>query len=860
MEKALDKSDSKQNKYNSRIILFSLLLLLAPLGFIRSQTTEEIVIRFEVPRLVQRDILAIYRNNEVYFPLIEIFSILDINVKADFDKRIFGGQYSGEGNKFEINLQKSKARCGKKALELNSADLYESATELYLKAGLFDSLFNLRLFFNFSTLSVYLPLSKDFPAYQKLTRKISHQNLLDVAASKRDMVEIPYERALLKGGVADWTATASPIGKGGQYGSLNIGAMVLSGDLNLQGEGNSKTGIRSDQLRYRWHYYFDNSRLITQAELGQIYTPGQLGRSLKGYMLTNRPQVQRRFFQTINLSGQVGEGWEVELYVNDRLADFTYADQNGDYNFLTDVLYGSSRILLKMYGPNGEIRTEERFLTVPFNLIPKNDLEYTLSAGIGEDNTEKDIYLQSLTQYGILDNLTTGLNFDLPLGSDAAGPPMMAFETAYRPFGNIILNGSVSPGNSIRLAANFSEPSLIGINSSFTKFYENRFRNRFAQLSNFIFSASSPLAIGGQRLGLRYHFSMDRYPGYTYFNMNYGLNGSIYKFHINYIGSLKITKSPLRSDRDLASQLFLATSLVRWVKPQIRATFDHSSGHFSSLGIYLSRRVFKFGQISFSFERNLFTRSDLLMISLNIFEDFAEFSSKYYNVSGQTAFTQMQRGSVRFDQNSGRIRFDRKMGVGFGTAVVMPFLDGNYNSTLDSGEQVLPDLRARVEGFNGVGPGRNRAAYYDGLRPYDEYIIQVDQNSFDNPQLQPAHDNFKVTVNPNIVTKVNIPVVEAGEISGAVNRGIPDGKIGVGGMRIIVVDDVTGKETKITTFNNGEFYHMGLVPGKYKAYLDREQLNKFGYKSQPSEIPFEVKAVSGGDYVRSVDFLIIPAN
>jgi len=858
MEKAFCMLRAKLKKYLWPIIIPVLLLSLTSFCLALGQPAEEIVIRFEVPRLVQKDISAVYRNNEVYFPIIEIFSILDINVKADFNKRMLSGQFLGEDNKFEIDLQKLKAKCGKRTIKLNSADLYTGATELYLKPELFDSLFNLQLFFNFSTLSVYLPLNRDFPAYQQLARKIAHQNLLDDAAAKKDMAEIPFERTLLKGGVADWIFSASPVGAGGQYGSLNIGGMALGGDLSLQGEGNSRKGISSEQLRYRWHYYFDNSKVITQAELGQVYTPGQLGRSLKGYLLTNKPQAQRRYFQTVNLSGHLGEGWEVELYVNDRLADFTYADQNGDYNFLTDILYGSSRVLLKMYGPNGEIQTEERFLSVPFNLIPKRNLEYTFAAGLGEDHNRQEIYLQSLTQYGILENLTGGLNVDMPLGSGTGETPLLAFETAYRPIGNLIFNSSVSPGNSIQLGGNFSQPSFIGINSSFTKFYENKSRNRIGQLSNFLFSVSSPLAIKGKRIGLRYHFSMDKYPYYTYFNMNYGLNGSIYKFHINYIGSLKISKSSTKTDHDLSSQLFLSTSFVRWVKPQFRATFDHSRNSFSALGVYLSKRVFKLGQVSLSYERNMLTKSNFLMVTFNIFEDFAEFSSKYYDFSGQTAFTQMQRGSIKFDQDMKKFRFDRKNGVGFGSAVIKPFLDQNYNGALDSSEQVLPELHARVEGLNGVANGRNKAYYYDGLRPYDEYIIQIDPNSLDNPQLQPAHDNFKVTVNPNTITSIDIPIVEAGEITGVVNRIVKDGKIGAGGLRVVVVNEETGKETKITTFNNGEFYYLGLVPGKYEAHLDQDQLSKFGYKSEPGEIPFEVRTISGGDYVKDIDFTIVP--
>ena len=144
------------------------------------------------------------------------------------------------------------------------------------------------------------------------------------------------------------------------------------------------------------------------------------------------------------------------------------------------------------------------------------------------------------------------------------------------------------------------------------------------------------------------------------------------------------------------------------------------------------------------------------------------------------------------------------------------------------------------------------------MRPYDEYIVQVDQYSLDNPLLRSAHENFKVTVDPNTVTSINVPIVTAGEISGTVKRSTAGDSVGIGGIRVSVENVVTGKETMITTFNDGEFFYLGLVPGMYKVIIDRRQLEKYGYQSSPVERTFQIRTTEGGDSVENLNFLLTP--
>jgi hypothetical protein len=220
--------------------------------------------------------------------------------------------------------------------------------------------------------------------------------------------------------------------------------------------------------------------------------------------------------------------------------------------------------------------------------------------------------------------------------------------------------------------------------------------------------------------------------------------------------------------------------------------------------------------------------------------------------------SQMQRGSVRFDAEMRRVRFDRRSLVGFGSAVIRPFRDDNFNGIRDGNEAFIPRVRAKITGGREYSARNNSIFYYDGLKPYEEYIIQVDQNSIDNPSLKPFHEGYQVKCNPNVVTSIEIPLVATSDISGLVERQIPEGKMGLGGIRVFVENTKTEAVLDIPAFSSGEYFYEGLVPGQYKAYIDPDQLTKYGYQSDPQFIEFEITPSDTGKSKDNMNFLLAP--
>lgn len=816
---------------------------------------EEIVVTFEVQRLIKTDMFVRYDGQYIYLPILETFGHLDINVQADLPNDLVYGYFAREKDRYELDLRRYTARTHLGEFELPAGDFYKGDHEIYLSVERFVDLFGLDLQFDFSLLRVYMKLDKALPAYQALQRRLAREKLQQEETALRDVRRMPLARDYFNGGVLDWTISANPLGRD-QYFDLTGGAQLLGGDLTVNAAGNTIQGFDRDQFYYRWHYYIQDNPWISQVDLGEMYTPGPLARSLEGGMVSNRPQVQRQYFQTINLEGAPGPGWEVELYVDNKLTDFMYTDQSGAYRFNLDIVYGSSLITIKMYGPNGEIRTEEQYVRIPYNLIPKNAFEYSLAAGRSTSTREDGSFGQATLAYGLLSNLTVGAAADVPFVPDDTTLPLFAGDITFQPLGNLAVNGSYAPNYQAMFSLNYSKPSMLSVSASATKHFENAVRNPFNRDYSVSLAASAPFRIRGRYFGLRYNVLYEVQPSVKITNMTYGMTASVWRLYLNYIGQYKISEYPARRTDRIESQMIASIRAFRWIQPQIRVDYNHSENTLSRYGLFLSKRFWRSGQATLSLERNELSQSNQITLAVNFFTDFIDLTGRVTQSRNETNWSQTLRGSVRYDQPTNDVQFKRRSGVGFGAAVVRPFHDANYNGRHDPDEEYLPDLRAKLRGAGGHRAHHNRAFYYDNLRAYDDYIVQIDEYSLDNPLLKPTHEHFQVTVPPNTVTEIKVPIVTAGEISGSVRRETELGPAGVGGIRIILLNTSKEAVTEITTFNDGEFYYLGLLPGDYQAYVDPAQLKRYNYTAEPALREFTLKPVEGGAVLEGLDFVL----
>ena len=818
--------------------------------------TEEIAISFQIPKVTSKDIIVLYDGKDLYLPFLEVMNLIGAAASVNAEGTVISGNFLSKNQPYEITPGAFKATAGGKEYTMLASEFVFQHRELYLKMSQYQTWFGLQMTFDFSQLRVLLTLDDKFPAYQKLKRQQARDKLSRATAELKNVKMVPAKRDYFSGGVVDWLLSANPVGGGGHYVDLNSGAMVLGGDFSFNATGNTINGFDPNQMNYLWHYAFDPNKYATQAEAGYVYPGGALSRGVRGALVTNRPLVQRTYFQTVNLSGTLQPGWEVELYIDNKLVDFVTADQQGNYNFNVDINYGTSVVTLKKYGPNDEVETEDRQIQVPYNLIPRHTFEYTVSAGQGIASQDAGTHVQANSYYGVSNHITLGGSMDMPLATQNGQIPLYAFEGTYQLLEAITAYSTLSPKYMMQGGINYSALSSLSANASVTKFDTSSFRNSFKQELNGTFSVSVPFRVKGRYFGSRFFVSYDKYPTFTSIGMNYGFNASISRVYLSYIGQYKTSKYPSYDLKTIASQLFISADFAKLLRPQFRIDYDHSAQQITKYGVYVNHRLFRTGQLTLSYERNPIAQTNSVMLTVNFFNAIANFSSRVLTSDGRTSWNQTQRGSIRYDRIGSSIKFDRRNGVGYGSAVIRPFLDANNDGLVDDSETYLTGLKARISGIGGRPLGRDGLYYYDGLRPYDEYLVQIDATSLDDPTLKPAYDNLKVMVSPNVVTSIDVPVVVASDLSGNVGIESGTGKVGVGGIRLKVLNLSKDIATEISTFNNGDFYYMGLVPGHYRAFVDPQQLSQYGYVSTPESIEFEVKPSQRSSSVEGINFVL----
>lgn len=858
---------SGNTTYGTLAFALLCMALLLPVGGqaqsanVGAQQWEEIPVSFEVRRLLKQDIFVQWDGDTVYVPMLRVFDLLDLKVEADFADSLFRGFVISRDNSYRIDLGQGEARTWLASIPLEPTDYYIGESDVFLRVDLYSTLFDLPMEFIFSALMINLPLNTELPAYQRMQRALARRGLQEQVVAARNVRHLAHDREFLQFGAVDWMVSANPLGNEEHFYAMNLGGMVAGGDLSVGATGNTANGIETDQLTYLWHYYTDRSPYITQAEIGHIYGQGQLGRGLIGAMVTNRPQTQREFFQTITLDGYLGEGWEVELYIDGNLADYTFTDGNGEYRFDVDLVYGASMITLKMYGPNGEYRTEEQYVRIPYNLIPSGQIEYTVAGGQTNVPEQYDSYANAAAYYGLHSRVTVGLSTDMPLATDSAIGAAYALEATGQPLPNLTLFSSYAPEIAVQADAAYTQVSAFSFSAGYSRFFENPHRNRSLRQYQIRASTTFPFRLLGRQWGVRGNATFDRFPDLRMLQVNYGFNVGLPRLYINYLGRLRQQDYPDRTTTSLTSQMYLLTRLLPWFNPQFRITYDHEINDLSILGVSFARRIFRTGQLTVGVEHNRQTGTNTFQLSFNIYAPFASFASRatYIDASSELAINQVQRGSVRWDQAANRLRFDRRNGVGYGSALLRPFVDANANNKRDASERFVPNVRARIKGVGGRPLGKQRQYFYDRLRPYDDYLLRIDQYSIDDPYLKPVYENYAITFNPNMVTAIDIPLVYAAEVTGRVQREMDDSRTGVGGVKLVIHDVTRDRPAaEITTFRSGEYYHLGLIPGEYTVQVDPHQLSQLGYTSVPEVRRLEVLPQDASSQIGNIDFVLIP--
>lgn len=830
---------------------------------------EEISITLNVQRIGSSEIPAIISGSKLYLSVKDLFDFLKLrNVpSAEFDS--ISGFFISPKTPYLIDKANNKIIYHEKIFRLQPTDLIQKGNVLYLGLDYFGQVFELDCVFNFRSLSVTLNTKIELPAIRDRQLELMRQNLSQLKAERKADTIIRRSFPLLHIGMADWSVMSAQETKGSSNtrASLSIGGIVAGGEVNLMLNYFSDEKLNLRQQYYQWRFVNNDHKALRQVTAGKIFTQSvsSIYGPVIGVQFTNTPTTYRRSFGTYTLSNTTEPGWTVELYVNNILVNYTKADASGFYTFEVPMVYGNSVVKLRFYGPWGEERTSEKYISIPFNFIPLHEFEYNLTAGFVDD-AEKSKYSRANFNYGLSRRITVGGGMEY-LSSVLSGKYMPFLNASLRLSQRMLVSAEHTYAVRSRAIFSYRLPSNLQVDFNYTRYDKDQMAVMFNYLEEKKIVVSLPLK--GKKVTAFSRFTLNQFtlPGNQF---------SVPKIKIKKFTAAEFLLSAVVSgiSSNLTTYAILSNSGNPLVYSNLSMTFRLPAGirltpqaqyefrekNFSMLKIETEKNIFNRGFLKIAYEKALVNKN-IGLTTVGIRYNFS-FAQTFFSASKSAniiATTQSARGSLLYDNKTNYLGASDQPSVGKGGIIVSPFLDLNCNERRDPGEPKAFGLNLRINGGRTERNNKDTTLRITGLEAYTNYFIELDKSNFDNIAWQIRKQTMSVTIEPNNFKLIEVPVAVVGEVSGTVFLTDDKGKKGLGRVIVNFYNSNAVLIGKTLTEEDGYFSFTELAPGTYTAGVDATQLQKLKLIASPV-LSFIILSNKDGDVKDGLNFILQPAS
>lgn len=814
---------------------------------------DEIAVFIELPRVGGSEIPAVIKKEELYLPVTDLFNFLKIRNIATPGLESVSGFFIDPEARYIIHREENQIHYQDKTYKLEPEDLIRTESNLYLKSAWFGKVFGLECLFNFRSLSVVVNTKLELPLIREMRLEEMRKNLSRLKGEVKADTVFGRSYPAFKFGMADWSAIASEEinGKTETRLNLSLGSMIAGGEATAYLNYSSTDRFTEKQQYYLWRYVNNNFNPLRQVMAGKIVTNAisSLYNPVVGVQLTNTPTTFRRSFGSYTLSDKTEPGWLVELYINNILVDFVKADASGFFTFQVPLVYGNSIVKLKFYGPWGEERTREQNINIPFNFLPKNIMEYTVSAGIVEDSLASR-YSQARINYGVTKSFTLGGGVEY-LSSVKQAPAMPFMNGSLRITSNLLFSGEYTFGVRAKGILTYRLPSNLQIDLNYIWYQKDQKAINYNYREERKAVVSLPLKIGRFSSYQRFTLTQIILPTSEYTTGEWLYSGSIFGINTNlttYAINLGLRKPFLYSNLSLALRLPAGFLLMP------HAQFAYTGNKLMSARLGLEKHLLPNGFLNISYEQNFSNNMRMAEVGFRYDFSFAQTGISVRQSDKKTMLVQYARGSLINDRKTGYLGADNRPNVGKGGITIVPFLDINANGHRDPGEPRVNGLNVRSNGGRVEKCDRDTTIRILGLEPYTNCFIELDPESFENIAWKLGVQTMSVTVDPDILKLIEVPVEVKGEANGKVTIKKEGETKGIGRIIVSFYTSSYKPAGKALTEEDGYYSHFGFAPGEYFAMIDTVQLRKLGMSSYPDTLGFRIAQGINGDIVENLNF------
>lgn len=851
----------------------------------------EALLLFAYPSLGQQYVNVVFFEDVPYLPLGEILSMMSIHSERTESGKGLKGIYPTKNDIWRVEPVQGAVTIRGHNETLQADKFYIGEMDLFLHPDYFSRIFGLHFSVNFHNLTLGLTADFTLPIDERQKREALRNRMQQAGAARaQDPAPMLYDRTrkVFAPGMLDYNLSYIQTKDNSSLSTLlHAGMEVLGGDFQgIYSGGVFEGKLDSKVSAARWRYVFkggldpDRNVGITSISVGQLQTTGLINSAqILGISVTNNPVIPRMKLDVFVIDGYTEPDSEVELLIGGQLVDFMRADEVGYYRFNAPITFGVVRITTRIYTPQGEVRVQDRQLQIPFTFLPKGFATYNFQAGLPMSDSlsfaqEPISHLD--VAYGLTNALTVraGVDHGDIFGINKTYP---VYGMSARVFEQYLVNVDILPDRYYQASGSVFYANNTSINGQFTQFvpgseFNPLGKTREASLNTFFpfkaFGRFSGFRLTGERQwfenGFRTNIQSD-------FNTQIGrvVTRFNYRTRIDGLGEIGGIPTPPEASLSMAQATASFTYTLRRTPSVpvfvrglfIRGQFKYDTYYKqpAAASVMLSQTVLKMGRLTMGYDRDLISQKGLMQIGF--LYDFRGIRTSTQFNRDELGFSALQSftGSLGLDPKGVLIPDNRDQVARSGVAVRL-FVDANENGKFDPNEIVIPAKAVRLDRSANMLLGSDGILRITQLQSYWKYILEVDQQALPNPNLAPKLSRFEFVAEPNRFRSIDIPLYQTGLIEGGVSIEQFGRVEGVGGLRLIVerVDQSGGELQVVRTFSDGGFYLFGLMPGKYRAFIDPKQLEFMSAVSEPGELKFEIRAMAEGDYLEGLDFKLKP--
>lgn len=853
-------------------------------GLAQQESDGEALLTLSHPGIGQFYINAVFFGDVAYLPLSEILSLAEIPYEQTENKLGLQGFYPEKKDNWKIDPVAGFVII-KGESEIIAADyFYLGELDLYLHPDYFKRIFGLEFTVNPYALSLALKSERILPVEEKKKRESLRNRMLSQGGVEDDLKMLyPRERKILGLGMVDYALNYDRRKEGSDIAfQLRGGAEVLGGDFQGAVTGGLQGGkVVTDFSGLRWRYVLpaglkpDKNVLLSSISVGQISTTSLTnGASITGFALSNNPIIPRQELDVFVVDGYTEKDSEVELLIGGQLVDFMRADEVGYYRFNAPVTYGTIRLTIRIYTPQGEVIVQDRQLQIPFSFLPKGFVAYNIQGGkvlAASDSLNSDLVGHADLAIGISNALTVRAGLDY---GDAFGleKKYASFGISTRLFQQYLFNLDVLPDRYYRATSSVFYANNINISAQYTEYISQPVKLETEQpLRDANFNIFVPFKLFGKFSGVRFGGDRIWLPEGSRGNVQADFNTQLGRMTARFNYRARVTG--LETNSDLAPEFAsgIVTSSLTYSLPRspslpvfvkgifirAQARYNTQNDQLSSVNLQLSQTLFKQGRFTFGYGRDLVNATGQIQAGFLYDFKFIRSSTQYSQQKGNYSIRQSLNGSVAIDPASASFIPTNRDQVSRSGISVRMFIDQNENGKYDKGEEIVPAKAVRLDKSGNMLLGSDGILRITQLQSYWTYRLEVDVSALPDPTLAPKEKVFGFVAEPNRLKAIDIPLYRTGTIEGTVLIERAGVEQGVGGLRLILQreGDPFPLET-VRTFSDGAYYAFGLLPGKYRMNVDSKQLEFMNAEATTGVMEFEIKARVDGDYLQNVNILL----